>query len=219
MKKEQTHTERVTDGLQDAIINGHQIPGQKLIISRIAKQYDVSTSVVREALTRLVDKGLVQFTSNIGFRVNALTETELSNLLFVRELNEQAALRLALTHKDISWEAQITSAYYRLKNTTMILDNQKLNPDWTQFHKEFHFAILQGCQNDQLMDIIERLWNQSELYRDIAILAERGRQIAAEHEEFYQAALAYDTPRLLNIHHQHLYKTEQDYNKAQKNLG
>ena len=57
VKKDQTYTETIMRSIRRDIILGTYRPGDKLVISELKKYYQVSLSVIREALTRLTPDG------------------------------------------------------------------------------------------------------------------------------------------------------------------
>ncbi|NKQ56153.1 GntR family transcriptional regulator [Amycolatopsis sp. K13G38] len=67
----------IVDWLRDAIISGQLRPGEPLKLVALAKQAEVSTTPIREALSRLRDEGLVVGDSHRTFQVAALTLEEI----------------------------------------------------------------------------------------------------------------------------------------------
>lgn len=60
---------RVPLELRRAILNGQLQPGEKINLDRMREDFDVSVSPIREAVSRLVADGLVEFEDQRGFRV------------------------------------------------------------------------------------------------------------------------------------------------------
>ena len=87
--------------LRDLIMSGHFVPGQHLRINDIAKQLEVSTTPVREALLVLEKEGFIESESHRGFRVTTLNSADVADLfelhaLIAGMLIERAAVRLEL---------------------------------------------------------------------------------------------------------------------------
>src|ERR1700693_2476045 len=70
-------TSAVLECLRADILSAKLIPGQKLHIAGLAKQFSVSLAAVREALSRLVADGLVQASDQRGFRVSPVSPADL----------------------------------------------------------------------------------------------------------------------------------------------
>src|SRR5881227_3354643 len=66
-------TSAVQERLRSDILSTQLLPGQKLHIAGLAKQFSVSLAAVREALSRLVADGLVQASDQRGFRVSPVS--------------------------------------------------------------------------------------------------------------------------------------------------
>ena len=80
------------------ILAGRFDPGARLSPRELATEFEVSLSVVREALSRLAEHGLVVATPQLGFSVVSLDVDDLVDLTKVRVLIEGAALREAVQH-------------------------------------------------------------------------------------------------------------------------
>ncbi|HXA91175.1 MAG TPA: GntR family transcriptional regulator, partial [Mycobacterium sp.] len=68
-----TRGAEVFDVLRAELLSGVLKPGVKLLMVELASRFSVSQSVVREALTRLAEQGLVVATPQRGFRVRELS--------------------------------------------------------------------------------------------------------------------------------------------------
>ena len=79
--------------LRADILAGRVIPGQKLAFADLCSRYGVSVGVIREALSRLVEQGLVSSTPQQGFSVAAISRTDLHHLTEARCEIESLALR------------------------------------------------------------------------------------------------------------------------------
>jgi DNA-binding GntR family transcriptional regulator len=83
--------------LRDAILDGTYPPGQALVEARLADEYGISKTPVREALIRLHRDGLVQMESYRGARVTQLTQQDVRAICEVRgALEGHIASQLAI---------------------------------------------------------------------------------------------------------------------------
>jgi DNA-binding GntR family transcriptional regulator len=83
----------VYDSIRSQIFSCVLRPSERLKTTDIADQHYVSISVVREALTRLAEQGLVSFGAQQGVCVISLRKGELLDLTAVRSEIETLALR------------------------------------------------------------------------------------------------------------------------------
>src|SRR6202008_3424972 len=87
-----TRGKEVYDVLRAELLNGVLCPGDKLRMVELASRFEVSQSVIREALTRLAEQGLVVATPQRGFRVRELSVEDIAGLTESRVAVESIAL-------------------------------------------------------------------------------------------------------------------------------
>src|SRR6476619_8661221 len=112
-----TRTAQVYEALRTDILNTRIEPGSKLKIANLGTRFGVSLSVVREALTRLGEQGLVVANPQRGFSVIELSINDLDDLTSTRIQIESMAVRDAVAHGGLAWEGQVVAAHHRLERT------------------------------------------------------------------------------------------------------
>ncbi|MEM7284403.1 MAG: GntR family transcriptional regulator, partial [Pseudomonadota bacterium] len=93
-----TLSEHVFETLQNAIVTGKLVPGEKIKEPELAKRFGTSRGPLRDALRRLEARRLVTNTPNAGARVVSLSLKQLVELYQVREALEGMTCRLAAVH-------------------------------------------------------------------------------------------------------------------------
>lgn len=88
-------SDRVYDELLTAIRTLRIAPGASLSETELARQLNVSRTPLREAITRLVEAGIVSVIPQVGTRVERIQLQEVEQARFVRENLEVAALAAA----------------------------------------------------------------------------------------------------------------------------
>ena len=78
-----------------SIIMGHQAPGERLDIDRLAGQFETSVTPVREAMQMLSHEGLVTIKPRSGYYVTKITLKNLRDMLELRRILELAAIERA----------------------------------------------------------------------------------------------------------------------------
>lgn len=189
-----TLAEAVHDKLRDELLRGELPPGSKVHISETAARFGVSPSVLREALTRLAERGLVVAMPQRGFTVADLSIEGLQDLTRARTLIEAIALRESIADGDLAWESTVLAAHHRLHRTPMTGDDGRFNPDWSEAHRQFHHVLLTGGTSKRLTGIADSLRDCSDLYihwsRTLA--HDDHRDAAAEHQRIADLTLARD---------------------------
>jgi len=187
-------TEEVFESLRADLLSGRVEPGQRMKSQELSSRFGVSLSVVREALTRLAEQGLLVSTPQRGFSVRPLSVADLADLTRVRVQIESLALRQAFELGDISWETTVLGTHHALERTSVTLEDGSFNEAWSAAHRDFHRALLASCGSPRLEAIATSLRDSAELYRRWywALTDDHQRNIAEEHRLLKDFALDRD---------------------------
>ncbi len=195
--------------IKSDILTGRYAPGDKLKISSLIEELGVSQGAVREALSRLVPQNLVEVDDYRGFKVAEISEDDLIDLTNLRCEIEKIALRASLKKGDLAWEENLVAKAYRLRETPQYSkrSQKSLSLDWARHHADFHHALIAACGNERLLDLHRMLYDQAERYRGFSVRHERGRDVAHEHEEILEAALARNFRKTAALMEKHILTT------------
>jgi DNA-binding GntR family transcriptional regulator len=86
---------RADDRLREAIVAGRLQPNERLVESDLARSLGVSRTLVRTALARLEQEGLVEHERNRGARVRLVSKREAVEIIEARAVLEGLAVRVA----------------------------------------------------------------------------------------------------------------------------
>lgn len=204
---------RTIDELRCAILAGEWEPGEKLPPAALAERFRTSTTVVREALTRLSGADLVVAKPNRGFFVRDLTLRELSDITELRCTTEALALRLSLERGDVQWESDVIATHHQLVRTPRRRrdDPTHISEDWASAHRRFHLALLGACDCEPMIRLASNLADSTELYRRWAApsAAATVRNVEEEHRLILEAVLARDCDRAAELLRSHYEATVQ----------
>ena len=196
--------------LREDLLSGVYEPGSKLKIPDICESYRVTPGAAREALSRLVSDGLVDFVDQRGFRVPGLSAKNVMDITRVRLLIEREAIVDAISHGDDNWEAEIVAAHHRLMRCSRDVDQPAgyRSREWTAKHKEFHQALIAGCTSPWLIRLHNNLYDQTERFRSFSARAvgntPSGRDVHKEHSDIVDAVLQRDKERAVALIEMHL---------------
>lgn len=197
--------------IQAEILSAQLQPGEKLRAARLSERFGVSLSVVREALTRLSENGLVTSRPQLGFAVRRLDADHLRELTEARIAVEGTALGWAIERGDINWEENIVASLYALNRTpTPSPDSTAEDAEaWYKAHKRFHDALVGGCNNSVMLDMRAGLYDATELYRRALrrVTRKSERNVESEHEAIAQAALNRSREEAVSLLERHLQTT------------
>lgn len=206
---------RITKEIEEAILSGQLKPRERLVEMDLISQFDVSRTVIREALKRLEAKGLIRTTPYRGAVVADLTTEEIEEIYFIRAELEKIAARLVLEHitqkevqnlKKVSKEVE---RHLREKSHQMI-----------EMDSEFHRMIFRGCRNSYLYDMIDYLRTKAHIVRYNAwSLPHRIEQSIVEHREMIKAIENRDLSQLEKLIVKHLTFSKNSYMSQLKGMA
>lgn len=186
----------MVEQVRSGILHGNWSPGARLRPSELARRFETSTTVVREALSSLVGDGLVVARPNYGFFVPELNLPELQDITELRCVTEALGARMAAERGNMDWEANLAAAHHRLMRTPRRQpeDPSYINTEWAVAHRDFHLALLSASECRPLIQLASNLADSTELYRRWAAPTESAahRDVEAEHTALLEAALAHD---------------------------
>ena len=208
-------TSRAFEQLRADIISARLRPAERLRIQALSDRYRIGATAIREALSRLVTDGLVEFEDQRGFCVAPVSRAILSDLAQTRLDIERMALRYAVERGDIDWESQLMSAFHRLSRTPPPTTPETATV-WSEVHRQFHMALVGGCGSPWLLRLCGLLYDQSERYRNFAIAQSESsaRDTTAEHKELLDAALGRDAEALNRLIAEHFGRTTEIIRRA-----
>jgi DNA-binding GntR family transcriptional regulator len=189
-------TSAVQERLRADILSTRLLPGQKLHIAGLAKQFSVSLAAVREALSRLVADGLVQASDQRGFRVSPVSPADLRDVTQTRVDIEGLALRRSIERGDQEWLSSVERSFTALCAVpyTYPDDPTYHYEEWVVRHGVFHRTLVNACGSQWLLGFRDVLHEQSERYRRLSIRrdTEKSRNVEAEHAAIVHAVLKRD---------------------------
>ncbi|HEV3430605.1 MAG TPA: FCD domain-containing protein [Paraburkholderia sp.] len=152
--------------LGSAILRGDHAPGEILPReAELMERFDVSRTVLREALRTLTSKGLVESRPKVGTRVRERTAWNLLDadlldwyarvapplafalkLQEMREMIEPYAAGLAASAHDAAALARIDEAHAAMEAARNV-------DEWVRADLRFHLAVLAACRNELLVPL------------------------------------------------------------------
>jgi DNA-binding GntR family transcriptional regulator len=183
-----SNTEDVYARLRAMLLNGEIAPGAVLSQVKLARQLEVSTTPLREAMRLLQAEGLLIAEHNRRSRVAPLDPLDVDAVYASRIVMEALAIRLTVPDLDAS---DLAALREDLRNMAEAGEAQDLSA-WEPLHADFHRRLTNGC-DEQMSRIIESVANHTERYRRSSLFGspvrtwEIGNQ---EHEAIVEACEA-----------------------------
>ena len=194
--------------LRADMLSGAIQPGVKLKIPELCERYEVSTGAVREALSRLVPEGLVDFEDQRGFWSTPIDLAGLHDITRVRILVERETIRDAIMHGDKKWEDDVVRAHEALSEIDRHSGDAEVR-EWTARHKNFHLSLISACSSPWLVRLHNLFYDQTERHRLVIVAASDilhrpVRDVDAEHAKLVEMVLTRDVDRAMFLMESHL---------------
>lgn len=201
-----TRADWVDQLLRAAILHGEIGPGEKLVAERLAQQWGVSATPLRETFRRLAGEGLVVLEPQRGARVAPVSFHEAAHIYEVRLLLDPAAIEQSVKAARRGgldeFVDDVTAAHRALAR------RQPSPAAFHDAHRAFHLALVSRCPNRLLVDQVALLLEHSQRIQ-IALVTSGHRKgnAADEHLRLLEAACTGDARGAASLLRTHLQAT------------
>lgn len=194
----------IVDSLRERFMNREFQESEMIRQDRLAKEYNVSLSPVREALIQLEAEGLLTLVRHRGYAVTALSLDDIRQFYELRALVEVALLEHAiprLTKLDIDTAQKYHEALMRIyKRGTQ-------TAAWTKINWEFHASLYKPAEKAQLFAVAENTYVKVNRYihmqRKLQSSVDLARSIE-EHGKLLEYCIAKETSKAIQQLRSHL---------------
>lgn len=170
----------VTASLQEAILNGHFKPGEKLDQDLIAEELGVSRTPVREAVMRLEAEGFVEVRPRRGAFIATISRQDIHEICQIRGLLEAEAVRQVTL---LIPESVLDEIEMSLTETRARFEAGDIAGHF-ESDVHFHDTIASLVENTLLREMLESLTNRIVRLRQFAQL-QPGQHLAESFKEHY----------------------------------
>lgn len=192
--------------LLDRIVGGQLAPGDRLVESRIAEEFDVSKIPVREALRTLAADGFVSIEPRKGASVALLSDEKARDLVEVRASLEALNARLATQRRTANDVLELTKL---LDEGTAASDSGDLSA-CAKLNRVFHETLNGMTGNAFLQTLMLSLRNRT----NVAFLTndpDRIQQSWIEHAGILRAVINRDVVTAEHAASQHIHSAAAFY--------
>ena len=205
-----TKSEAVRLKLRQRIVGREIRPGQKIVISDIAKEFGISEIPVREAIKKLESEGLVKFTPHVGAVVNAIGGDEFLEIYLMRIELEALATKLSATHMKGEDIEELKSF---VKEAEEAIEEGRID-QLGALNKSFHLKIYRTAPYPFLYKTIVDLWERFESMQCVfAYVPERAVPSWGEHKIIVEALEQRDAERAAKLVRQQKNRTKRALEK------
>lgn len=198
-RKNRTVAEDVADHLRMLIQAGTLRPGERLQQNKLASEFGVSSTPIREAFSKLQAQGLVHIDRYRGAVVFQPTVDDLIEAHEIREALETIAIRKAVPNLTVDDHEALEDLVARMETA---------DADWVDLNHEFHLRLYRAAHAPRLQLLIEQLRTTTNAYlhmfKEMTSQAHRGDD---EHRRILDAALSGDADAAANWTREHIHST------------
>jgi DNA-binding GntR family transcriptional regulator len=203
-----TATSFIVDSLTKAIVEHRLQPGAKLVEQKLADQYGVSRTLVRQALYRLSQNRLIKIEPARGAFVAAPSGEEAQQVFEVRRMLEAGMVRAFVKDAKAS---DIKALQAHMTQEKLAVQNNDV-PNRTELLGDFHVHMAKLMGNDVLAHLLMDLVSRSALITLMYQTSSAAAHSHDEHEAIVKAIKARDAEQAAALMDQHLRNVEQALN-------
>jgi GntR family transcriptional regulator, trigonelline degradation regulator len=181
--------QQVVTLIRDAIVAGEFRPGERLVERVLCFRYQVSRTVVREALRQLESEGLVTVEPNRGPVVTTLSESDIADLYEAREAIESAIARLFARRATEEQRLELEIGLRGIEQAVATNDvrAQVVAKD------SYYDTLLAGAANETLRRLLDTIHTRTSRTRGLSLGTEgRGQVMLSEMRALTIAAVSGD---------------------------
>lgn len=145
--------DRVYEAIYAAVIDHRLAPGARLREEELAQAFDVSRTLVRQALHRLAQDGVVRLRPNRGAQVPEPTREEGAHVFDARRVVECEVMRRLAGRLDAAQRSALRRIVDAEERATSAGDHR----DAIRLSGEFHLALARASGNPLFVRMIEEL--------------------------------------------------------------
>ncbi len=159
-------------------------PGQVVSERELARQYEMSKTPTREALSQVCHDGLMQRLPGRGYMVTPITIKDVRDLFDLRLILETTSAERAARHFS---PAQI-AALADMSNVSYCLDDPESHILFLQTNRNFHLALAEAAGNRRLLKMMEGLMIEMDRLFHLGLrLRDSSDEMKREHREVVAA--------------------------------
>ena len=194
--------QKIAAEIKDAVLTGEIPAGTKLNQLKLAEQFEVSTTPIREALRALEAQGLVRIDSFTGASVPVPTLDDMASLYQIRLalcplVSQSAAGRLT------------PEQLIRAEEANERLVAVEGGSEWVEANRDFHAALEETIEDSRLAALWQELSTVSTIYVSLSLShrAEAQQGAHREHASLLDAYASGDVARVNFLLAEHLTNT------------
>lgn len=209
-----TVTEQIYLVIRNDILQQKRKMGEKLTVKQLQDQLGVSSTPIREALTRLQQDGLIEYQPNVGMRVVTMDERDLREIFQLMTEFDCIAMRLACQSPE---RAEMLRRLTHMQETAAQCLRGGDLEKWEELSDAFHLEFYHFCNNGRLRAAAAKNRLQFGIFSNAYQHVEENQQaIQNEHDEILKYLMNNEDGRAIETLRKH---AEASMEKASRYLA
>jgi DNA-binding GntR family transcriptional regulator len=208
-----TTTSVIVESLTRAIVEHRLQPGAKLVEQKLADQYGVSRTLVRQAIYRLSQNRLIKIEPARGAFVAAPSAAEAQQVFEVRRMLEAGMVRAFVA---TAKAADIKALQTHIAQEKLAVQGGDV-PGRTELLGDFHVRMAQLMRNNVLAQLLTDLISRSALITLMYQSSSAAAHSHEEHEQILKAIKERNADKAIGLMDAHLRNVEDALNFSQHN--
>lgn len=187
MEKYKTKVDIAYEYLMEGLYNGDFMPGDRIVISRLAKENNMSEIPVREAICRLESEGYLELSANQGATVSRLLQSteQIEQVFQIKGVLEGYAARLSIDYLT----PQVFDSLYTQNNKMIAAFEAGNVQEYSELNVNFHLMMYDCIPQKELVNMIRDLWRKWSITKSIfQLVPTRVQSSSEEHERIIELA-------------------------------
>lgn len=148
--------EQIYDLLRERITDLNMKPGARINIQKLAEEFDVSPTPIKDALKKLSQEGLVTTKSGKGYYVVCLSPEKLNEIYDLRKMFESYALKAAIQNIPAEKSYELKEEMENLKQE---MNEEEKNIKFYQKDQMLHLEIIRNSNNKVLEEFYRQIYD------------------------------------------------------------
>jgi len=179
-----TKNEAVYETLRGDILSGKLKPGEKIVISKLAKVFGFSEIPIREAIKKLESEDLLEGTPHVGTKVSKIEEKECIEIYLIRVELESLAAKLATPYLN---EVDLDFLGKKIQEMELAIKQNNYGI-LSSLNKDFHLRIYNAAPYPYLFKLIVDLWEKVHRTLSVFVLTPKRAIVSTEgHKKILEA--------------------------------
>ena len=185
--RRQVHSESIIEALEEEIVSGSLLPGERIDEVALATRFGVSRTPIREALQVLCGRSLAEKLPYKGVVVSKIDPTRIDLMFEAMAEVEASCVRLASHRMTMSERAILVDLHERMTELSQSKDFISYERD----NVTFHDYLYNGCHNPELVMLANSIRLKLAPFRRFQLRDKiRVKRSCGEHDDIVAAIMA-----------------------------